>query len=48
MSMGSALEVEYLLLLSSDLTPDEHYASLNSRVVEVKRMLSALMQTVRF
>jgi four helix bundle protein len=46
---GSASEVEYQLLLAHDLVlldPDR-YRDLHGRVVEVKRMLSALIQTLR-
>ncbi len=53
--MGSASEAEYLLLLSLDLNylededlEDEDHESLCGRIVEVKRMLAALMQTVRY
>ena len=45
-AMGSASELEYHLLLSRDLKflhADLH-ASLNSRVEEVKRMLSSLIR----
>jgi four helix bundle protein len=48
-AMGSASELEYQLLLAHDLQylrpPD--YALLASQAVEVKRMLSSLMQKVR-
>ena len=48
-AMGSACESEYLLLLSRDLhyLSDDVYESLNEYVVEVKRMLTALLQSVR-
>ena len=47
-AMGSASELEYHLLLSRDLKflDAELYASLNSRVEEVKRMLSSLIRKV--
>jgi four helix bundle protein len=48
-AMGSASEVEYLLLLARDLeylTPDEYYP-LEGQVIEVKRMVSALMTKLR-
>jgi four helix bundle protein len=48
-AMGSASEVEYLLLLARDLTyltPDKH-APLDQQVTEVKRMLSALLAKLR-
>jgi four helix bundle protein len=46
MSMGSACELEYQLLLSRDLSylKAETYETLNGRTVEVKRMLGALLQ----
>jgi four helix bundle protein len=47
-AIGSASELEYHLLLSRDLKflDAELYASLNSRVEEVKRMLSSLIRKV--
>ena len=48
-SMGSASEVEYLLLLSRDLgllTNEDHEKN-NSEVTEVKRMLYGLIKTLR-
>ena len=49
MAMGSASELEYQLLLASDLkylaVPD--YEGLAVLIVEVKRMLSSLMRKVR-
>jgi four helix bundle protein len=49
MAAGSASEVEYQLLLARDLallkaSDAEH---LSSQVVEIKRMLSTLMQKLR-
>ena len=48
-SMGSASEVEYLLLLSRDLnlinSPD--YSELTSDVVEIKRMLASFIKKLR-
>jgi len=48
-AMGSASELEYQLLLAHDLdylrTPT--YERLATQVVEVKRMLSSLMQKVK-
>jgi four helix bundle protein len=48
-SLGSACESEYLLLLSRDLKylPQTLHDALADAVIEVKRMLAALMQTVR-
>lgn len=48
-SMGSASEVEYLLLLGRDLDllVHEAYKELNSVVVEIKRMLTSLIKTLR-
>ena len=47
-AMGSASELEYHLLLSRDLKflDTELHTSLNSRVEEVKRMLSSLIRKV--
>lgn len=47
-AMGSESEIEYHLLLSRDLKflDTELHASLNSRVEEVKRMLSSLIRKV--
>lgn len=49
MGTGSASEREYQLLLAHDLNllKTEEYLSLESGVVEVKRMLSSLMQRIR-
>ena len=46
--MGSASEVEYHFLLAHDLKylNVENYRTLNERVLEVKRMLSALLVRV--
>jgi len=48
-SIGSASEVEYLLLLGRDLDLllHEEYEELNSMVVEIKRMLTSLIKTLR-
>jgi four helix bundle protein len=48
-AMGSASEVEYQLLLAHDLDYLRHpaYEQLVVQVVEVKRMLSSLMQKVK-
>ena len=47
--MGSASELEYHILLAHDLTflPDMIYDPLQNRVIEVKRMLTALHNKVR-
>ena len=46
---GSASEVEYHLLLARDLSlvNDPHYQQINQDVVEVKRMLTALIQKLK-
>ena len=46
MAMGSASELEYLLLLARDLglLEGERYPDLETAATEVKRMLGALMQ----
>jgi four helix bundle protein len=48
-SMGSASEVEYLLLLSRDLgfLSSESYERTNSEIVEIKRMLAGLLKTLK-
>ena len=48
-SMGSSSEVEYLLLFSRDLglMSNDEYEQLNPVVVEIKRMLSGLIKTLR-
>ena len=48
-SMGSASELEYHLLLARDLKflSEEDYRSLNERATEVKRMLASLIQKTR-
>lgn len=45
-AMGSASELEYLLLLAHDLSllKDPQYRDLSQATTEVKRMLAALMQ----
>ena len=49
MSMGSASELEYQLLLAPDLEyfRNPAYERLTAQVVEVKKMLSSLMQKVK-
>ncbi len=49
MALGSASELEYHLLLAHDLNliNDASYASLNIRVIELKRMLTSLIQKLR-
>jgi len=48
-SVGSASEVEYLLLLSSDLSylKDNDYNNLNNLFIEVRKMLNAYMQKIK-
>ena len=48
-AMGSASELEYQLLLAHDLNclQDPEYEKLTTQAVEVKRMLSSLMQKVK-
>ena len=56
-ALGSAYEVQYHLLLARDLgylkaaspqsTDDINYESLNQGIIEVKRMLSSLLQTLK-
>jgi len=49
MSMGSACELEYQLLLSRDLKylPATNHAALETELMEVKRMLASLIAKVR-
>ena len=46
--MGSASELEYHILLAHDLgiLPQPKFKDLNTNIVEVKRMLSALIRKV--
>ena len=48
-AMGSASEVEYLLLLASDLKliGEEISGRLGNQIVEIKKMLASLIQTIR-
>jgi four helix bundle protein len=48
-SMGSASETEYHLLLARDLglLNDDEYTTLRAQVIEVKRMLASLIATLR-
>jgi four helix bundle protein len=48
-AMGSASELEYFLLLVHDLKllPSATYESLEKELLEIKRMLNALIQKIR-
>ena len=48
-AMGSSSELEYLLLLAHDLgyLLDENYLTLNSNLIEVRKMLNGFLQTLR-
>jgi len=48
-AMGSASELEYHLLLSKDLgfIEKQSFDQLNSQVIEIKRILTAFIQTLR-
>lgn len=48
-AMGSASELEYLLLLASDLKilPDKAYSELSPRVNEIKRMLASFITKLK-
>jgi four helix bundle protein len=48
-SMGSASEIEYHLMLAHDLglLPDPEYQRLDSRAVELKRMISSFIVGLR-
>jgi four helix bundle protein len=47
--MGSGSEVEYLFLLSRDLgyLISQDYEELTSQLIEIKRMLTSLIKTLR-
>lgn len=47
-AMGSASELEYFLLLARDLEylPNDRYVLLNEGIIEVKRMLAALIEAL--
>ena len=49
MAMGSASEVEYLFLLSHELQliGEETNNDLESKIVEIKKMLASLIKTIR-
>ena len=46
---GSSSEVEYQILLAHDLKyiDDECYASLNSQIIEIKRMIATYIRKIR-
>ena len=48
-SMGSASELEYLILLAKDLNyiSDDSYSDLSNRVIEVKRMLTSFIKKLK-
>jgi four helix bundle protein len=48
-SMGSSSEVEYLLILSRDLQilTNDDYETLNDDVIQIKRMLTSLIKTLK-
>ncbi len=48
-AMGSSSELEYLLLLAHDLgyIPDDTYTTLNTDLIEVRKMLNVFLQTLR-
>ena len=48
-SMGSASEAEYQLLLARDLgfMDDDHYTTLHNQVEEIKRILASFLKTLR-
>ncbi len=49
MALGSASELEYQYVLARDLgyLEEANFAPLNQDIVEIKRMLAALIQTVK-
>ena len=48
-SMGSASELEYLLILAKDLgyLPAQNHQSLSNDLIEVRKMLNAFIQTLK-
>ncbi len=50
MAVGSASELEYLFLLSKDLDLIERevYEEMESRIVEIKKMISSLIKSVSY
>ena len=48
-SMGSASEVKYQLLLAHDLRflDDSSYEELNARIIEIKRMLASFIKALK-
>ena len=48
-SMGSASELEYLILLSFDLKyiSEEYFNLISSEIIDIKKMLSSLLKTLR-
>jgi len=48
-SMGSASELEYLLLLAHDLgyLPENTYQGMNNDLVQIRKMLNAFIQTLK-
>ena len=48
-AMGSASELEYLVYLSNELKflTDRVYSDINPRIIEIKKMLTALMKKLR-
>jgi four helix bundle protein len=48
-ALGSASELEYQFLLAHDLRPlgDPEFGKLENQVVEVKKMLSSLLQRLK-
>ena len=49
MAMGSASEVEYLVLLTRELKlmKEETGDHLETRIIEIKKMLASLIKTIR-
>ncbi|WLD23210.1 four helix bundle protein [Flavobacterium dauae] len=47
-SSGSATELDYLFLLAKDLNfiPEEDYLNLNEELIEIRKMLFALIQKI--
>ena len=47
--MGSASEVEYLLILAKDLSylPEPVFQSLSAELVEIRKMLNAFIQKLK-
>ena len=48
-AMGSASELEYLILLSFELKylADENFKTINNEIINIKKMIASLLKTLR-